>query len=546
VADRMLMTGPDLRGGRTRSPHRRPVGARERPGRYLADADVRADAGRRPAERGSAGPPADGSVSATAGPAERGSAGPPADGSVSAPAGPAERGSAGPPADGSVSAPAGPAEDGSVSAPAPGEESWTPWASALAELRRATDLVAAVGLDELGEPDVQAWLEGLQGLLDRLEGAKRRAAGTLRDRAVRRRGPGRESRAKREVDEFLTGRLRLSPADAKRTSDAGRDLTTNPRLGEAVDAGELRPDHAVVIAAATRDLAPEQAERVQRELTAAAAAQDPTELGRTARRLRAQVAPEEAERAQQRARQRRFARFSSQADGSLLINALVPAGLDAETALAWVDKHRTPDAQGEQRSPEQRTCDALLTGMRAGLDDPCGPTVQGVSPHVSVLVTLAELAAGIGCGEASWTGPILMSDVRRLLRNASVTTIVVDDAKLPLTVSKARQQASVGLRRALAARDGGCRMPGCTAPPSWCDVAHGGTPARDDGLLRLDNALLLCRRHHRQVDQPGWRITIRGPDIAFHQPDGRTIRAGPPHRAALATGRAGASPLGPG
>jgi hypothetical protein len=479
-ADAELSTGPGLGGGRPRRRHRWPLAARERPERYLVGRDAQDVA------RGKAGV------------------------------------EAGVP----------------IGARRPGDE--PAWASVLAELRRATDLVAGVGLDELAEPDVQAWLEGLQGQLDRLEGAKHRAAGTLRDRAVRRRGPGRESRAKREVDEFLTGRLRLSPADAKRTSDAGRDLTTNPRLGEAVDAGELRPDHAVVIAAATRDLAPERAARVERELTAAAAEQDPSELGRTARRLRAQVAPEEAERSEQRSRQRRFARFSPQTDGSLLINALVPAGVDAETAMTWLDRYRTPDAAGEARTPEQRTCDALLTGMRAGLDDPCGPTVQGVSPHVSVLVTAAELAAGSGCGEATWTGPILLSDVRRLLRDASVTAIVVDDAKLPLAVSKARQQVSIGLWRALVARDGGCRMPGCTAPPSWCDVAHGGTPAREHGNLRLANALLLCRRHHRQVDRPGWRITIRGPDIRFHRPDGRTIRAGPPHRAALATARAGA------
>jgi hypothetical protein len=479
-----LNIGPGFPRSRTRPRHLWVVLARERPDSYLGHRDARADATARPAAEVPVGPRAQGEEVAS-----------------------------------------------------------HPWASVLAGLRRAADAVAELGLDELADPDVEAWLEGLQGQLDRLEGAKRRAAGTLRDRAMRRQGPGRESRAKREVDEFLMGKLRLSPADAKRTSDAGRDLRTNPTLGAAVDAGELRPDHAVVIADATRDLAPEQVERVQRELTAAAAEQDPTELGRTARRLRAQVAPEGAERTQQRTRQRRFARFSPQADGSLLINALVPAGLDAETALTWVDKYRTPDAADEQRTPEQRTCDALLTGMRAGLDDPCGPTVQGVSPHVSVLVTLAELAAGLGCAEATWTGPILMSDVRRLVRDASVTAIVVDDANLPLAVSKARQQSSVGLWRALVARDGGCRFPGCTAPPSWCDVAHGGTPARADGVLRLANAVLLCRRHHRRVDQPSWRISIRGPDITFHTPDGRTIRAGPPHRAALATARAGGAQL---
>jgi hypothetical protein len=430
------------------------------------------------------------------------------------------------------------AQEGAVTV-TDGPPSPPPWRASLGGLELATDTVTAIDLDELSEGEVQAWIEGLQRQLDRLEGVKRSSTGALRARAVRRQGPGRESRARREVDDFLTGRLRLSPTDAKRTSNAGRDLTANPTLAGAVTDGTLRPDHANVIADATRDLEPQQAEEVERRLTEAAAEQDPTELGRTARRLLAEVAPETAEQAQRRTVQRRYARLSTQSDGSLLLNARIPAGIDAEVAQTWVDKYRTPDADDEHRTPEQRTCDAMLAGMRAGLDDPCGPTVQGVSPHVTVLVSLADLIAGSGAGEASWSGPILMSEVRRLLRNASLSTVVLDDECLPLEVRKARQQASAGLWRALVARDGGCRMPGCTAPPAWCDVAHAEVPARDGGLLKVANAVLLCRRHHRQVDQPGWSIRIRGPAITFHSPGGRTTRAGPPHRAALATLRAG-------
>jgi hypothetical protein len=135
-----------------------------------------------------------------------------------------------------------------------------------------------------------------------------------------------------------------------------------------------------------------------------------------------------------------------------------------------------------------------------------------------------------------------MSEVQRLLRAASLSTVVLDEQCLPWEVRKARQQTSIGLWRALVARDGGCRFPGCTAPPSWCDVAHAASPARAGGKLSPRNAVLLCRRHHRRVDQPGWNIRIDGPDITFHTPDGRTIRAGPPQRTALATTRAGTGP----
>ncbi|WP_052667145.1 HNH endonuclease signature motif containing protein [Nitriliruptor alkaliphilus] len=75
-------------------------------------------------------------------------------------------------------------------------------------------------------------------------------------------------------------------------------------------------------------------------------------------------------------------------------------------------------------------------------------------------------------------------------------------------------------------RDGGCRYPGCDAPPPWCDIAH-ATARRDRGPLTIHNALRLCRHHHRKLDLGRWTITIDGPDATFTHPTGRTIRAGP-------------------
>jgi hypothetical protein len=400
-------------------------------------------------------------------------------------------------------------------------------------LSRAVDAVLGVDLDELDDTAVQAWTAGVQRQLDRLEGGKRRAAGLLQRRASARRGPGGEAAARREVDDFLREGLRLSPGDARRATSSGRTLSGDPQLAEAVDDGRLRPDHVEVIAGATRQLAPELAGQVRSTLTAAAGRQDPVELGKTARRLVARLAPDTAEAEQRRAFARRTARTALQPDGTLLVHARVVAGVDAETAQRWIDKYRVPDADGEHRSPEQRTYDALLTGMRAGLDDPCGPKVQGVSPHVTVLVRLEDLLAGVGTGEAEW-GPIPMAEVTRLLRGASLSAVVLDERALPLHVTKARQQASAGLRRALLARDGGCRYPGCDTPASWCDVAHAAEAARHGGRLSPGNAVLLCRRHHRKVDRPGWTIRIDGPDITFRPPSGAAIRAGPPHRTALA------------
>ena len=63
------------------------------------------------------------------------------------------------------------------------------------------------------------------------------------------------------------------------------------------------------------------------------------------------------------------------------------------------------------------------------------------------------------------------------------------------------------IRRALDHRDGGCRFPGCGL--RFCD-AHHITHWADGGETRLDNLVLLCRRHHRAVHEEGFRVEFVG------------------------------------
>ncbi|HEY4887538.1 MAG TPA: HNH endonuclease signature motif containing protein, partial [Candidatus Dormibacteraeota bacterium] len=65
-------------------------------------------------------------------------------------------------------------------------------------------------------------------------------------------------------------------------------------------------------------------------------------------------------------------------------------------------------------------------------------------------------------------------------------------------------------RRALKARDGSCRWPGCDRPASW-SAAHHVVHWIRGGTTDLDNLILLCHRHHWMVHEGNWQI-VRGED----------------------------------
>ena len=95
-----------------------------------------------------------------------------------------------------------------------------------------------------------------------------------------------------------------------------------------------------------------------------------------------------------------------------------------------------------------------------------------------------------------------------------------------LGVGRRTRTISPALRRALAARDGQCRFPGCQNRRT---DAHHIEHWADGGETALDNLVLLCRRHHRAVHEEGFRITLDAAgDVEFTRPDGRPFPAAPP------------------
>lgn len=94
-----------------------------------------------------------------------------------------------------------------------------------------------------------------------------------------------------------------------------------------------------------------------------------------------------------------------------------------------------------------------------------------------------------------------------------------------IDVGRRTRTVPSAIRRALDARDRGCRFPGCTS--RRCD-AHHVEHWTDGGATSLENLVLLCRRHHRAVHEGGFRVTAwDGEAFVFRRPDGERLDAAP-------------------
>lgn len=128
--------------------------------------------------------------------------------------------------------------------------------------------------------------------------------------------------------------------------------------------------------------------------------------------------------------------------------------------------------------------------------------------HVDVN-TLREQQSGVCCkhGRAHfedkpWLHP---QTARRLNCDASLVTVLEDDAGKVLNVGRRSRIVPAHIRRALRERDGLCRYPGCHEA-QYIDAHHVQHWA-DGGETSLDNLVTLCRFHHRQLHSGNFTIS---------------------------------------
>jgi hypothetical protein len=201
--------------------------------------------------------------------------------------------------------------------------------------------------------------------------------------------------------------------------------------------------------------------------------------------------------------------------------------VDAALRLAATD-----DAEGEARTPAQRRADALGDVCRFFLDHQDDRSGRRHRPHVSVVMTVADLEGGRPARLPDGT-PLSAAASRSTVCDSAVHRVVTDGRSAVLDYGTATRTAPAGLFAALVVRDQHCRHPGCDRPPEWCD-AHHVVPWQQGGATSLDNMVLKCRRHHTLAHNQGWSEEL-DPDGTLHirAPDGRSWSTSPPGLAGM-------------
>jgi hypothetical protein len=226
--------------------------------------------------------------------------------------------------------------------------------------------------------------------------------------------------------------------------------------------------------------------------------------------------------------------FHTEPDGSLVIRGRLPAEVGAlfvKALQAAEDSLPIPkdvpagtcsEADGLQRVRKRRV-EAFATlaesFLATGPRDLSGADRQQIVVHVDA-ETLKNACAG-RC-ELEQGPAIAAETARRLACDASVVRILENERGEPLDVGRKTRTIPPAIRRALNARDQGCRFPGCTFK-RYVDGHHVQHWARG-GETRLSNLVTLCRFHHRLVHEG--QVLVQALDdgaFRFVRPDGQSF-----------------------
>jgi uncharacterized protein DUF222/HNH endonuclease len=189
--------------------------------------------------------------------------------------------------------------------------------------------------------------------------------------------------------------------------------------------------------------------------------------------------------------------------GALIVKALEMA-MDTAFVGAVPDRDDYPKGTSTAETPKQDDEPTSIAARRADALTEIAETYMNnnessgsTADRYQVMVHVTAVTSGIedGPGVSSETS-------RRIACDSSVVCIKEDQNGEPLSIGRRSRSIPPPMRRALRARDKGCRFPGCTNT-RFVDGHHIKHWA-DGGETNLDNLVMLCRHHHHLVHEGGF------------------------------------------
>jgi len=338
----------------------------------------------------------------------------------------------------------------------------------------------------------------------------------------------------RSCADWLSWRTGIAPGAARERVRVARALADLPLVSAEMQSGAMSFSKARAI---TRVATPEnEAELV--ELSRHATAAHLERIVRAWRRVdRLEEAEAEVEAERHLARELTLHR---DADGSFVLRARLDPEVGAvlEKALEWAEGQLFRRGRAEEDSSAnpptagQRRADALglLAELALGSEDGArradryqvvlhvGPS-GAAGTDATGRVGGAPLPSGAGAPDGLFD--VSAETSRRLACDAGIVVMSHDSGGRALDVGRRSRTVPPALRRALEARGRHCRFPGCRVRHT---DAHHIRHWAEGGQTRLDNLVLLCRRHHRLVHEEGWRVRLDETGAAlFTRPDGTPL-----------------------
>jgi len=301
---------------------------------------------------------------------------------------------------------------------------------------------------------------------------------------------------------WLNWRIGLNLGAAREKVRVARALGTLPLLDDALRRGELSYSKARAI---TRVAAPETEEALLDMARYSTAAQ----LEKICRLYR-QVTSVDGKAARE-AEDRRWVTQRSTDDGMVAIT--IRAHPDEAATLMEAICVSAETCGGDRVDGAVAMAEHVLRGSAVDR------TPVDVSLHVSAETLQGHLDDGTG---------VPAETCRRLCCDAGIAPVVYsaggDDSGAVLSVGRKSRTIPAPIKRALRARDAGCRFPGCTNTRHL--DGHHIKHWVDGGRTELSNLVSTCRRHHRYLHELGFGIAKRDDgELVFVDPGGAPIPA---------------------